>query len=200
MDSKRFDSLAKMIGRRRSRRDAIQALAAAGITAAAARIGLTAEPATAAEVAVERNFDCKALGERCNGKDSACCSGRCQGKGGQKGRKRKNVGRRRDRPDRSKCVAHDQSTCTSDQDTCNTGKRVACGSGSGGGCLRTTGRASFCGQIQTGQSPPRLKCEVCEKDSDCVNKGYGRDSACVVCESSCEFENGKATACAGAWD
>jgi hypothetical protein len=194
MDSKRFDSLAKMIGRRRSRRDAIQALAAAGITAAAARIGLTAEPATAAEAAVERNFDCKALGEKCNGKDSACCSGRCQGKGAKKGKKGK-----RDRRDKSKCVAHDQSTCTSDQDTCSTGKRVGCGSGSGGGCLRTTGKASFCGQL-TGTTPPRLKCEVCEKDSDCVNKNFGRDAACVVCESSCEFENGKATACVGAWD
>jgi hypothetical protein len=199
MDGKRFDSLAKKIGRRRSRRDAFQALATAALAAAATRIGLGAESAEA-QVAVEQRFNCKAVGEKCNGKDSACCSGRCQGKGAKKGRKRKNGKRRKDRPDRSKCIAHDQGSCTGTQDTCDTGKRVACGSGTGGGCLQTTGKANFCGQVQTGTTPPRLKCEVCEKDSDCVNKGYGRDAACVVCESSCEFENGKATACAGAWD
>ncbi len=195
MDGRRFDSLARTVGRRRSRREAFQALAAAGVTAAATRIGLGAEPAESAQITVERAFDCKAVGEKCNGKDSACCSGRCEGKGAKKGKRG-----RRNRRDKSKCVAHDQSTCTAGQDTCATGQRVACGGGSGGGCLKTTGGASFCGQVQTGTTPPRLACRVCEKDTDCVNQGFGRNAACVVCESSCEFENGKATACVGAWD
>src|SRR5215212_5278145 len=194
MDGKRFDSLARRVGRRRSRRDAIQALATAGLTAALTRIGLRTEPAAAAEVTVERRFSCGAMGAKCKGKGTNCCSGHCQGKGPQK---KKNG---RNRRDRSKCVAHDQGSCTASQDTCTNGKRVACGGGTGGGCLKTTGNGSFCGQIQTGQSPPRLKCFSCEKDSDCVKGGFGKDAACVVCESSCEFENNNATACAGAWD
>src|SRR5215212_2314177 len=195
MDGKRFDSLARRVGRRRSRRDAFQALAAAGLTAASARIGLGTEPAVASQITVERQFNCNAVGEKCNGKDSNCCSGRCQGKGAKKDKHGK-----RDRKDKSQCVAHDQAGCIAGQNTCNDGKRVPCGGGTGGGCLKTTGNASFCGQIQTGQSPPRLKCFNCEKDSDCVKGGFGKDAACVVCESSCEFENNNATACAGAWD
>jgi hypothetical protein len=191
MDSKRFDSLAKKIGRRRSRREAFQALAAAGLAAAATRIGLGTEPA-AAEVTVEQRFNCKAVGEKCNGKDSACCSGRCQGKGVKKGGKRG----KRDRRDRSKCVAHDQSTCTGDQDTCFNSQAVACGFRGRGGCLQTTGNANFCGEI-SGGSPPRLRCEVCTKDKDCEALGYGQGAACVVCESECEFRNNNATACAG---
>ena len=194
MDSKRFDSLTKRIGRRRSRRDAFRVLAAAGLAAAAARIGLGTEPA-AAQVTLEQRFNCKAVGEKCNGKDSACCSGKCQGKGAKKDKKNK-----RNRKDKSKCVAHDQGSCTGTQDTCDTGIRVPCGSGSSGGCLQTTGRANFCGQIQNGESPPRIACRDCEKDTDCVTLGFGRDAACVVCDSRCEFENSKATACVGAWD
>ena len=200
MDGKRFDSLARTVGRRRSRRDAFQALAAAGLAAAAVRIGLTTERTEAAQVAVEQRFDCKVVGEKCNGKDSACCSGRCQGKGAKKGRRRKNGKRRKDSRDRSKCVAHDQGTCTAGQDTCESG-RVPCGRGSDGGCLQTTGNAPFCGEVRSfGSGPPLLSCEVCEKDSDCVALNYGRGAACVVCESFCRTENSKSTACAGAWD
>jgi hypothetical protein len=198
MDGKRFDSLARRVGRRRSRRDAFQALAAAGLAAAATRIGLATEPAEAAQANVERRFSCAAVGEKCNGKGSNCCSGKCKGKGAKKGQKGKKG--RRDRRDKSHCVAHDQGSCTADQDSCASGKRVACGGGTGGGCMKTTGKASFCGQLQTGQQPPRLQCFNCEKDQDCVNAGFGSGAACVVCESSCEFENGNATACAGAWD
>ena len=189
MDGKRFDSLARTVGRRPSRRDAFQALAAAGIAAAAARLGLGTEPAAAAQVRVERRFNCSAVGQKCKGKDSNCCSGRCKGKGSKKGRR-----------DKSKCVAHDQGSCTADQDTCSSGRRAACGGGSGGGCLKTTGNASFCGQVQTGQTPPRLRCHNCETDIDCENAGFGRGAACVVCESNCDFETNNATACVGAWD
>lgn len=194
MDGKRFDSLARTVGRRRSRRDAFQALTAAALTAAAARVGLATEPA-AAQVTVERRFNCAAVGEKCNGKDSNCCSGRCKGKGAKKGKRRK-----RDRRDKSKCVAHDQGSCTADQDTCASGIRIACGGGSGGGCLKTTGNASFCGQVQTGSKPPRLQCFNCEEDLECEAAGFGRGAACVVCDSECGFETEKSTACVGAWD
>jgi hypothetical protein len=195
MDGNRFDSLARTVGRRRSRRDAFQALAAAGLAAAAARIGLSREPAATAQVTVERRFNCNAVGDKCNGKDSNCCSGNCGGKGAKKGKHGK-----RDRKDNSKCVAHDENGCVSGQDTCTDGRRVACGGGSGGGCLRTTGNASFCGQVQTGQQPPRLQCFDCEKDEECENAGFGRGASCVVCQSNCDFENNNATACVGAWD
>ena len=85
MDSNRFDSLAKTIGRRRSRRSAFQALAATALTAASVRLGLSEEPAAAAQVTTERRFDCLAVGDSCNGKDDKCCSGRCEGKKGKKG-------------------------------------------------------------------------------------------------------------------
>ena len=63
MDGKRFDSLARTVGRRRSRRDAFQALAAAGLAAAAARLRLGTEPAAEAQVTVERRFNCAAVGK-----------------------------------------------------------------------------------------------------------------------------------------
>jgi hypothetical protein len=198
MDGNRFDSLARSVGRRRSRRDAFQALAAAGLAAAAVKIGLGTEPAEAAQVTAERRFSCAAVGEKCNGKDSNCCSGRCKGKGARKGKKDKRG--RRDRRDNSNCVAHDQSTCTADQDTCVSG-RVACGRGSNGGCLQSTGNAPFCGEVsRIGNGPPLLTCEDCETDKQCDEKGYGPGAACVVCESKCEAINEKSTACAGPWD
>jgi len=202
MDSKRFDSLAKTVGRRRSRRSAIHALTGAALTAASAKLGLASEPAVAAPVTTERRFNCLVIGDSCNGKDDNCCSGRCEGKKSKKGKKDKNGKRQRDREDRTKCVAHDEQGCTGaqDQDTCSSGIRVACGGRSGGGCLRTTGNAGYCGQIQGGPTPPRLACAVCDKDKDCDALGYGPDAACVVCASSCEFENSRSTACVGPAD
>src|SRR5829696_1487983 len=127
MDSKRFDSLAKTVGRRRSRRSAFQALAAAALTTASVRVGLSEEPAVAAKVTSERQFDCLNVGQACNGKDSKCCSGRCEGQKAKKGKKGKDGRRRRDREDNSKCVAHDEGGCTAGQDTCASGLQVACG-------------------------------------------------------------------------
>jgi hypothetical protein len=193
MDGIRFDSLARTVGRRRSRREAFQALAATGLSAAAARIGLVSEP-VAGQVSVERRFDCAAVDEKCNGKGSNCCSGRCQGNGAKNGKHGKH-----DRKDKSKCVAHDEGGCTSSQDTCATGLAVACGSRGRGGCFQTSGKAGFCGQVE-GQIPPRLNCEVCTKDKDCDALGYGPGAACVVCESNCEFRNNNATACVGPED
>jgi hypothetical protein len=173
-------------------------LTVAGLTAAVARIGSGAEPTEAAQVHAERRFSCAAVGDKCNGKDSDCCSGRCKGKGARKGSKDKKG--RRDRRDNSKCVAHDQGSCTADQDTCESG-RIPCGRDSNGGCLNTTGNAPFCGQVRAiGSGPPLLGCEDCETDQECEDLNYGTGAACVVCESLCQTENGKATACPGAWD
>jgi hypothetical protein len=67
--------------------------------------------------------------------------------------------------------------------------------------LQTTGNAPFCGEVRgIGSAPPLLGCQVCERDQDCEALGYGRGAACVVCESLCQTENSKSTACAGAWD
>jgi hypothetical protein len=196
MDGKRFDSLAMTIGRRRSRRGAFQALASVALGATAVRIGLSAEPAEADEVTAERRFACTAVGDACKGNDSQCCSGRCKGK---KSSRSKDGSRRRNRGDKSRCVAHDQAECTSGDDTCDTGLAVPCGFRGRGGCLKTTGKASFCGQIE-GQSPPRLRCENCTTDQDCEALGYGSGAACVVCFSECEFRNNNATACVGPED
>ena len=195
MDSKRFDSLAKTVGRRRSRRSAFQAMATAALTATSVRVGLSEEPA-AAQVTTERHFDCLNVGQACNGKDSKCCSGRCEGRKGQKGRRGKDGRRRRDRDNNSKCVAHDEDICTTGQDTCASGLAVACGFRSRGACFQTTGNAGFCGRIEGG-IPPSFRCEVCTRDDDCIALGYGADSACVVCETECRFRNENATACAG---
>jgi hypothetical protein len=199
MDGKRFDSLARTIGRRRSRRGAFQALSAAALTAISARIGLSEEPVAAAQVTTERRFNCSAVGKRCNGNDSNCCSGRCEGKGAKKGKKKKGK-KKKDRKDKSKCVAHDDGGCTSGEDTCATGIAVACGHRGNGGCFQTTGNAGFCSQIDGGSSPPRFACADCNRDQDCVDQGFGNDAACVVCNSNCEFQNNNATACVGPED
>ena len=198
MDSNRFDSLARTVGRRRSRRGAIQALGAAALTAVSVRLGLIEEPAVAAQVTVERRFDCLAVGDSCNGDDSKCCSGRCEGRPGRKGRRGKRG--RRDRPDRSRCVAHDEAECTAGQDTCNSATNpgnlaIPCGFRGRGSCFQTTGKAGFCGRIEGG-SPPRFRCEECTKDKDVEAVGDGHGAACVVCEADCQFRTTNATACA----
>ena len=200
MDGNRFDSLARSIGRRRTRRDAVQALAAAALTAASVRVGLSEEPVAAAQVTTERRFNCSAVGQSCNGRDSSCCSGRCEGKekkkrkGGKKGKRD-----RKDRRDKSRCVAHDENGCTGGQDTCATGLQVACGRRGNGACFQTTGNAGFCGQIDGGGAP-NFACATCERDQDCVDQGFGGDAACVVCDSDCRFQNASNTACVGPED
>jgi len=197
MDGKRFDSLARTIGRRRSRRGAIQALAAAALTAASVRVGLSEEPVAAAQVTTERRFGCSAVGDSCNGNDSNCCSGRCEGKKEKK--KKKGKRDRKDRRDKSRCVAHDEGGCTGGEDTCSDGLQVACGRRGDGACFQTTGNAGFCGQIDRG-SPPSFACADCNRDQDCVDQGFGSDAACVICDSDCRFQNNNNTACVGPED
>lgn len=198
MDGNRFDNLAKIVGRRTSRRGALHRLAATTLTAIGGAAILDVETTTAAEVGKE-DFGCLNVGAKCNGNKTRCCSGRCQGQPAQKGRRRKNGKRSRNRPDRSHCVAHNQNICTSGQDTCINGTQVVCGRNGAGACFQTTGNAGFCGRI-TGPTPPNFQCMVCTKDQDCVNRGFGGGAACVVCFSDCRFANGNATACVGPAD
>jgi hypothetical protein len=200
VDDKRFDILARSVGRAASRRKALRTVALATLGAAAAKVGLGTDATIAEEVTIENRYGCTNVGGACNGKDSQCCSSRCEGKG--KGKKKKKKGkhnRRRDRRDKSQCVAHDEGGCSTGQDTCSgNGLQVPCGRGGRGACFITTGNASFCGQIQGG-IPPAFNCFDCNQDQDCVNAGYGRDSACVICETNCRFTSNQ-TACVGPAD
>jgi hypothetical protein len=160
--------------------------------------------AAAAEVDAE-DFGCSAIGEHCNGKDSNCCSGRCEGEAAQKGKKKKggkkhgkNNRRTKDKPDRSSCEAHNEGGCNSSQDTCANQATIACGRQ--GACYQTTGNAPFCGLRTFGQAPS-FACTSCNTDQDCVNLGYGNNAACVVCPWQCQLSNSnKSTACVGSAD
>ena len=196
MDSNRFDTLARMVGRHTTRRGALHRLTAAALAAIVPGVVLDTATAAAVEVTSE-DFGCSNVGVRCNGRDSKCCSGRCVGQPAQKGRKRRNGKRRRNKPDRSQCEAHDEGGCISSQDTCANRGVIACGSRGRGACFQTTGNAPFCGRSTTG-SAPDFVCVQCSRDQDCVNAGYGAGAACVVCPWRCELRNDNATACVGA--
>lgn len=117
------------------------------------------------------SFGCLNVGQHCNGKDSKCCSGICQGKRPKKGKK-----------DKSACVAHNVGPCQDAFDVC-AGVAVPCSAGNLGGCFKTTGNAPFCG---VGDTP----CVLCRRDDDCVQLGFGPGSACVVCNFLCAAESG----------
>jgi hypothetical protein len=204
MDSDRFDSLARSVGVTATRRAALRTLAVAAIGAAGVRFGTPAEPVGAEgaragdgeseEVKPENLFGCKNEGDSCNGDGSQCCSGRCEGKKGKKGKKGKNGKKKKDRPDRSKCVSHNAGPCQKGQDACVQGQAaVSCGENIPGVCFQTTGKSEFCGR--QGQAPPGFACATCNNDQDCLNLGWPRDSACVVCTTMCGFTT--TTACVG---
>ncbi len=109
-------------------------------------------------------FGCLDIGKKCNGKDSKCCSGICQGKRPRKGER-----------DKSECKAHHTGPCQASQDSCEQGE-IQCGTSEIDAiCLRTTGKASFCGLDDGGD------CRVCTKDTDCETLS-GPGAACVVCD------------------
>lgn len=161
MDDSRFDAWT----RRRF------GLAAGG--AAAALLGralLLPSPAGARKKSRKKlelnSFGCVDVGKPCRGRDVKCCSGICQGKKPKKGEK-----------DRSRCVAHHVLGCEADEDFC-AGVIVMCGTN--GTCVRTTGKASFCGA-----GGP---CQACRKDKDC-EADHGPGAACTVCPH-CDGING----------
>ncbi|MCA9879990.1 MAG: hypothetical protein KC442_19480 [Thermomicrobiales bacterium] len=116
-------------------------------------------------------FGCLNVGQHCNGKDSKCCSGVCDGKKPKKGKK-----------DKSTCVAHNVGPCQDAFDVC-AGVAVPCSLNNQGGCFKTTGNAPFCA---AGNSD----CTPCKRDADCVALGFGFGAACVVCNVLCATESG----------
>ena len=114
-------------------------------------------------------FGCLNVGQHCNGQDSTCCSGVCDGKKPKKSKK-----------DNSTCVAHNVDACQDTFDVC-AGVAVTCGLA--GACFKTTGNAPFC-------AGGNGKCIPCQRDADCVAQGFGVAAACVVCDSECAAISG----------
>ncbi len=155
MDPRRFDALVRALGAALPRRFLLGGLAgAAGLAAAG---GQRAARAKKRNKPKNNAFGCLSVGKPCNGKDRKCCSGICKGKRPRKGEK-----------DKSNCVAHNVGGCRAGQDSLR-GDQVPCGVV--GICLRTTGKASFCGVSG-------LECGDCRKDAECVGR-LGPGAACV---------------------
>lgn len=114
-------------------------------------------------------FGCVNVGGKCGGRDSNCCSGLCQGKKPKQGK-----------PDRSRCVAHDEGGCEAGLHPggCG-GSTVLCTTSVGkqGHCMTTTGNAGYC-------QASGLHCTPCQKDADCRSL-CGAAAACVRCPPGC---------------
>lgn len=175
MKSEPFDALTRSLSNVSTRHGFLRALAAAG----GVLLGGASAPHAAAGKHKKRKkkkhkkpkkneFGCLNLGQACNGNDSACCSGVCDGKKPKKGKK-----------DKSKCAAHNTSICQAGIDVCQ-GIQLEC---SGGFCFQTTGKAPFCAG-GTGV------CTDCQKDTDCQALGFGPGSACVFCPLICPETGG----------
>jgi hypothetical protein len=161
LDPTLFDNMSRSLTESSTRRSIW-----AGLAASAAAITLIRLPGVAAANKKKRNkpsvneFGCLNVGQRCAGKNDACCSGICEGKKPKKGKQ-----------DKSQCVAHNVFDCAAGADSCNA-ELIACGTN--GFCYQTTGQASFCGEIDG-------ICLVCAKDADCVEI-MGAGAACIICE------------------
>lgn len=168
MDSNGFDHLTRSLAIAPTRRDALGVLAA-GIGSFLAGSQFPGQVESKKKNKKRKKpkknaFGCLDIGKACNGKNSKCCSGVCQGKRPKKGDK-----------DKSECKAHNVGPCQASQDSCEQGE-IQCGTGEIDAiCLRTTGKASFCGLDDGGD------CRVCTKDADCEPLS-GPGAACVVCD------------------
>ena len=171
MDPRRFDALARALAAALPRRFLLGGLAGA--------TGLAAAGRPQQERGKKRNkpkknaFGCLDVGKKCNGKNAKCCSGVCKGKRPRRGEK-----------DKSNCAAHNAGGCRAGDDSLR-GDQVPCGVV--GICLRTTGKASFCGVSG-------LECGDCRKDAECTAR-LGPGAACVV-DPNCPTD--PATMCRGA--
>jgi hypothetical protein len=166
MDGSRFDKLTRSLARVSDRRR-IFAGAATGLLA---HVGPGLSRAAGArqrkgkkrkrQVLAFNEFGCVNVGGTCRGKNSVCCSGRCQGSKPKPGM-----------PDRRRCVAHDTGGCTKTDRVCPS---VPCTTsiGHAGGCATTTGNAPYCADVVT--TIP------CNKDADC-EQYCGSLAACHVC-------------------
>jgi hypothetical protein len=156
---------------------AVTSLAVLGAAPAAEAKKKKKKKKKAASLKLNR-FGCVNVGGRCQGKDSNCCSGICDGEKPKKGEK-----------DESRCKAHGQSTCESGDNEvfCGAPDDIECTTSEGetGFCNTTTGKAGYCNFSSL--------CASCKTDKDCEDEGFGDGAACVVC-AECEDTDG--TACA----
>jgi hypothetical protein len=168
LDGKAFDEAIRRLTTRISRRGLWRAATGAALGTAVAGVSAPAEAKKkrAKKKPALNSFGCLNVGQKCRGNSGLCCSGICQGKKPKQGKK-----------DKSQCIAHDTGDCQAGQDSCLAEEQTPCGT-NGGACVRTTGKASFCG----GGSGA---CIACEKDTDCQTLGFGENAACVVCRSVC---------------
>jgi hypothetical protein len=180
MDHDAFDRLIGALRRGASRRRVLR------LTAAALGLGGAAGVASRATAKKKKkkkplkfnSFGCVNVGGKCRGNDANCCSNICEGKKPKKGEK-----------DKSRCVAHDASTCLTGQalEVCGGDEDVVCETSGGteGSCATTTGNAPFCaanGGI----------CFPCKKDADCIDS-CKEGAACFPCVEFCANQGG--TAC-----
>ena len=160
MDPDRFDALARALTATPSRRAHLRGLVA--IAASLGAPGLThiarAGKGKGKKKLKLNEFGCVNVGGKCRGQNDVCCSGICQGK-----KKKK-----------SRCAAHDASTCRAGQDACG-GLDVECitTNGQTGKCLTTTGNAGYCTSAEESDIP-------CQKDDECITD-CGAGAACIVC-------------------
>jgi hypothetical protein len=160
MDAHRFDRLIRTLTARTSRRGIMRGLASAGLGVVASRTPGAVEARKKKSRKLKRNsYGCVDVGQACRGNSANCCSGICEGKKPQKGKK-----------DRSRCAAHDSGNCPLEQNAC---AAPVSNCGLLGVCSQTTGKACFCAQNNG-------NCAVCQKDADCVALGWGPSSACLV--------------------
>lgn len=173
MDATLFDRLTRSLFSGSSRRGVVLSMGAV--------LGLGAthikDAAGAKKKKLKMNqYGCVDVGKPCRGKDSACCSGICQGKKPKKGQK-----------DKSRCVAHDTRGCSVVHDSCGPGDDF-CTASDGyefAKCFHTTGNAGHCSL--------GAACLPCTRDTDCVD-ACGQGAACVVCPGACI---GSETMCVG---
>jgi hypothetical protein len=185
MDATRFDGLARSFSQSVPRRRAAVLLSAVGlgVLAGGPAILEAKKNKKKKKKKLKRNdFGCVNVGGKCRGKDNNCCSGICQGKKPKKGEK-----------DKSKCKAHDESTCLAGQTEpiCGGIADTECVASDGeiGECFTTTGNAAYCARDGD--------CFPCKKDADCIGV-CGPSAACVPCAEECAETGG--TACLGAAD
>jgi hypothetical protein len=151
MHAIRFDALSRSLGTGASRRSALAGvLGALGGGALPLVTGLAKSKKSRKKNRPKPNaYGCLNVGQRCNGKNSKCCSGICRGKKPQKGKR-----------DKRRCVAHDTGGCVVSERQCGA-KVPTCTTSVNhvGGCLTTTGNGPYCADFITGH--------LCSKDADC---------------------------------
>lgn len=165
MSDSRFDRLTRRLSATPTRRGVLLGLAAS-LGLAVTRMPRAVTAKNKHKKKLKRNqYGCVDAGGNCQGRDNVCCSGICDGKKPKKGKK-----------DRSRCVAHHEGACTLAQDSCANDDPTPCHPDLPYFCLRTTGKAAYCGWN------PAPACLTCRNDADC-EQTLGPDAACVVCPS-----------------